>query len=132
MPGKGAKPVEIPLPGADPKTGQVVDFPLSMAGDKVMTENGGRKLPCTPGVMKGLVKQLPKATIHVTPPNSLPAHRVARVLAVFHTQARAGAVAFLPVREITMKEAKERKEAKDAVDRAFGGGTLGGLGGGKQ
>lgn len=132
MLGKGAKPVDIPLPGADPKTGQVVDFPLSVAGDKLMTANGGRKIPCTLGVMKGLVKQLPKATINVKPANSLPAHHVARVLSDLHTKAKAGAVAFLPVKEITMEEVKERKEAKDAVDRAFGGGALGGLGGGGE
>jgi hypothetical protein len=144
LPSKPAKTVSVPLPGADPKEGQVVDFPpgadpkegqvvdfpLSAGpGGKVMTENGGRKLPCTLGVMKGLVKQLPRATVHVKAPTSLPAHRVAAILSNFHNEAKAGAVAFLPVKQITMEERADRKKAKDAVDRAFSGGALGGLGG---
>ncbi len=117
----------LSLPGADPKKGQVVNFPLS-AGEagKVLTENGGRKVACTTGVMKGLVKQLPKATVNVTPDNKMSAAQAIKVLDALINEAKAAGVAYMPIVELSVKDTEDRKKTEDALDRAFGGGALGG------
>jgi hypothetical protein len=120
--------VPLKLPGAEAK-GQVVDLPLFAGKGMAQTENGGRKMNCSPGLLKGLVKQLPKATVQVKAGPKLPATQVVGVLKGLG-DAKAAAVAYLPVKEITPKEMADRKESKDAVDRAFGG--LGRALGGKK
>lgn len=128
VPGRPDAHIMISLPGADPGAGEVVDLPLSLgANGAVMTENGGQKVECTQGLMKGLVKQLPKATIFVKPDLRLPAVRAVGILRALKDDAGAAAIAYLPVKQITVQEAAGREEAKSAVDRAFEGG-LGGLG----
>ncbi len=129
LPGAAKKTLSLSLPGADPSVGKVVDFPLlEGAKGELLTENGGRKMPCSDAVLQGLVKQQPEATIHVIAPTSLPAHGIAKLL-VSLEEAKAHAIAYLPVKEITKEEAVDRQKAKDAVDRAFGGALGGALGG---
>lgn len=126
--GVGKASVELPdrqivtlnLPGGDPKGSEVVDLPLFAGQGVAQTENGGRKMNCTTGLLKGLVEQLPKATVSVKAEPGIPAAQVVGVLRDLQ-QAKAASVAYLPVKEITAKETVERKEAKDAVDRSFGG-----------
>ncbi|MCW8131916.1 MAG: hypothetical protein KIS92_16340 [Planctomycetota bacterium] len=128
VPGKPDAHVMLALPGADPAAGEVVDLPLTLsANGAVMTENGGQKVECTQALMKGLVKQLPKATVYVKPDLRMPAVRAVGILRALKDDAGASALAYLPVKQITAQEAAEREEAKSAVDRAFEGG-LGGLG----
>jgi hypothetical protein len=115
-----AKAVELSLPGAQ-ATGEVVDLPLSAgAEDVAMTENAGKKMRCTDGVVAGLVKQLPKATVQVKAPVAMPACQVTEVLGALN-RAKAAGVAYLPVTEMGAVDGASRKEAKDAVDRALGG-----------
>ena len=117
----------VALPGADPKAGTVVSFPL-YAGEagKVVTENGGRKLEVSAALAQGLVKQQPNATVSVEAAPGLSAERVIECVRLL-VAAKAAAVAFLPVQEITATEEAERKKVKAAIERAFEGG-LGGLG----
>jgi hypothetical protein len=116
----------VALHGAKSK-GDVVDFPLFPGtGSTLQTENGGRKMDVTPKLAAGLIKQLPKAVVSLKADPELSASGVVNVISIFIENNAAG-VAFMPVEEITAKEAAERKEAKDSVDRAFEGG-LGGLG----
>ncbi len=125
--GKPGNHVNLALPGADPGSGTVVPFPL-VTGEtgKAMTENGGRKIEVTAALVLGLVKQQPQATVGVQAAPDLGAERVVECLRLL-AEAKAAAVAFLPVKEITAQDAADRKLAKDAVERAFEGG-LGGLG----
>jgi len=111
--------IPLALPGAE-AAGQVVDLPLFAGKGMAQTENGGRKMNCTPALLKGLVRQLPKATVQVKADPKMPATQVVSVLKALK-DAKAAAVAYLPVKEITPKEMADRKESKDAVDRAFGG-----------
>lgn len=121
-----ASTVTLSIPGAEAKD-DVVTFPLFPGdGDDVMTENGGNKMKCTAAVVAGLVKQLPKATVEVTAPLTLPAHKVVRVLNLLD-QNKAAAVSYLPVKAPTAEDAKNRKEAKDAVDGALKG-VMGNMG----
>lgn len=123
VPGKPDAHVMLDLPGADPALGETVDLPLAAgAQGSLMTENGGRKVECTAALLQGLVKQLPKATVRVQAPASLPALKVLGILRVLSRDAKAAAVAYLPVKEITPLEAAGRKEVQDAVERAFQGG----------
>lgn len=119
--------VLLPLPGADPRHGTVVDLPLSAddAG-RATTTNAGRRLRCTPALLRGLVRQQPRATVNVRASTRLPAYIVVKVLDGLRAAGAAG-TAFLPVRRIRKRETAERKKVKDAVNRAFDGG-LGGLG----
>lgn len=126
LPTTPASTVALALPGAEAK-GDVVTLPLFPGdGDDVMTENNGTKMKCTSGVVAGLIKQLPKATIEVTAPLTMPAYKVARVLNLLD-QNKAAAVAYLPVKAPTEEDAKNRKEAKDAVDGALKG-VMGNMG----
>lgn len=128
VPGKPGAHVMLDLPGADPGTGEVVELPLFEGPDgNVQTENGGKKMACSQALMAGLVKQLPKATIYATAVPKLQAVKVLGILRALRDDARAAAVAYLPVKQLTPKETSDRKEAQDAVNRAFEGG-LGGLG----
>ena len=124
----GNRTVPLALPGAEAK-GQVVDLPLFAGKAVAQTENGGRKMDCTAALLNGLVKQLPQATVQVKAGPKVPASQVVVALKGL-ADARAAAVAYLPVKEITPKEMADRKETKDAVDRAFGG--LGRALGGKK
>jgi hypothetical protein len=118
----------LELPGADPKQGEVVPLPLFAGqGAQALTENGGQRLPCTAALLKGLVKQLPKATVSVEAHPGMPAAQVVGVLRDLG-EAKAAAVAFLPVTQATAKDETARQEAKTAVDDAL----RGGLGGGKK
>lgn len=128
VPGKPGAHIDLPLPGADPKAGAVVDFPVDGKGEKIFTRNGNRELEITQKLLEGLIKQQPQATIHVMPENNtMPALQVMRVLRMLHQDVKPAAVAYLPVQEVTAEEKAEQQEAKDAVNRAFEGG-LGGLG----
>lgn len=116
---EGASAVPLAVPGVEAQ-GEVVELPL-FAGQKVaQTENGGQRVNCTPGLVKGLVGQLPQATVRVTAEAAVPAVQVVGVLLALH-ESKAAGVAYLPLKEITAAEAANRKESKDAVDRAFGG-----------
>ena len=117
----------LALPGADPGAGTLLAFPLADGeGEKVLTENGGRKMEVTPVLAQGLVKQQPKATVALQIRNALPAVKALVAIRVLQ-EVKAAGVAFLPVKEISSTESAAQQEAKDAVDRAFQGG-LGGLG----
>ena len=121
-----ASTVTLSLPGAEAKD-DVVTLPLLPGdGDDVMTENEGNKMKCTAGVVAGMIKQLPKATVEVTAPLTLPAHKVVRVLH-FLDQSKAAAVSYLPIKAPTEEDAKNRKQAKDAVDGALKG-VMGNMG----
>jgi hypothetical protein len=121
-----ASTVLLNLPGA-PADGDVVTLPLFPGdGDDVLTENDGNKMKCTASVVAGLVKQLPKATVEVTAPVTLPAHKVVRVLSLLD-QSKAAAVAYLPIKAPSEEDAKNRKEAKEAVDNALKG-VMGNMG----
>ena len=117
--------LDFKLPGAD-TSGEVAELPLTVEKGAVMTENNGKKIPCNRKIIDGLVRQLPKATVHVTAPNDIPAFQMAGVLNDL-AQAKAAAIAFLPVHELGAVDGTTRKEAQDAVERALSGG-LGGLG----
>jgi hypothetical protein len=112
--------VALSLPGGDPAAGEVVDLPLFAGQSMAQTENGGQKMNCTAGLLKGLVGQLPGATVSLKAEPTIPAVQVVVVLRDLQ-QAKATSIAYLPVKEITARETAERKEAKDAVDRSFGG-----------
>lgn len=128
VPGKPDAHIDLPLPGADPKAGAVVDFPVAAKDDKIFTRNGNRELEITQKLLEGLIKQQPQATIHVMPEsNTTPALQVMRVLRMLHQDVKPAAVAYLPVKEVTAEEKADQQEAKDAVNRAFEGG-LGGMG----
>lgn len=127
VPGKPNAEVALPLPGADPSQGEVVKFPLFAGPQGVQTENGGKRLNVSHGLLQGLVKQMPKATVYVEAAPEMKAVAVLGVLRMLHQDVKPGAVAFLPVTDCTPEEAAKRKDAKEAVDRAFEGG-LGGLG----
>lgn len=116
--------IALELPGADPGQGETVALPLFAGAGQPLTENAGQRLPCTPVVLKGLVKQLPKATVSVEAQPSVPAAQVAAVLRDLRA-AQAAAVAFLPVTQVSGKEVSDRQEAQNAVDDALRGG-LGG------
>jgi hypothetical protein len=118
--------VKLSMPGAE-ASGDVATLPLLPGdGDDVLTENDGNKMKCTSALVAGMVKQLPKATIEVTAPLSLPAHKVVRVLN-FLNENKAAAVSYLPFKAPTEEDAKNRKEAKDAVDGALRG-VMGNMG----
>lgn len=128
VPGKPDAHIDLPLPGADPKAGAVVDFPVAAKADKIFTRNGNREMEITQKLLEGLIKQQPQATIHVVPEsNTTPALQVTRVLRMLHQDVKPAAVACLPVKDVTAEEKADQQEAKDAVNRAFEGG-LGGLG----
>lgn len=128
VPGKPDAHIDLPLPGADPKAGAVVDFPVAAKDGKVFTRNGNRELEITHKLLEGLVKQQPQATLHVVPESNItPALQVMGVLRMLHQDVKPAAVAYLPVKEVTAEEKADQQEAKDAVNRAFEGG-LGGLG----
>lgn len=114
------KVVALALPGGDPKAGNVVELPLFAGQGVAQTENSGRKMNCTAELLKGLVGQLPNATVSVLAEPAIPALQVVGVLRELQA-ARAASIAYLPVKEITAREQSELKEAKDAVDRSFGG-----------
>jgi hypothetical protein len=122
MPGQSTVPLE--LPGADPGQGETVALPLFAGAGQPLTGNAGQRLACTPAVLRGLVKQLPKATVSVEAQPTMPAVQVAAVLRDLR-EAEAAAVAFLPVKQVSEKEVSDRQEAKNAVDDALRGG-LGG------
>ena len=117
----------LTLPGSKDKGGEVIDFVLFPGtGTTLQTENGGKKMDVTLKLAAGLVRQLPKAVVNLKANTELSATGMVNVIGNFE-EAKAAGIAFLPIEEITAKEAAERKEAKDSVDRAFEGG-LGGLG----
>jgi biopolymer transport protein ExbD len=107
----------LKLPGADPKEGQVVSFPIQADGK---TAKGGSTHEVNDKLVKGLVAQLPNATVNVTAEPTVPAHHV---FSAIQTLQRNGAkkVAFMPLVKATEHEKAQRQEASDAVDRAFGG-----------
>lgn len=124
------EPVTVALPGADAGEGLIVPLPLKIAANGLFcVVNRGRELECTSDLLRGLVKQQPKAVIELGAEPSLPANKVVVVIHQLRDLGAAG-VAFLPVRKISAADVADQKEAKDAVERAFKGG-LGGLGGGK-
>lgn len=123
---KGGAAATLALPGAEAK-GDTVELPLSTGtGDELLTENGGKKIPCNAAAIASLIKQQPKAVIVVKAGTDLPANKVVRVLALLK-QNNANA-SFLGLRAATAEEAATRNEAKDAVDKALQG-AMGGMGG---
>lgn len=128
VPGKPDAHVILDLPGADPAAGEHVDLPLTeVKSGELLTENAGKKVPCTVALLQGLVKQLPKSTVVVNAATACSANKVIGILRALRDDAKAAAIAYLPIKQITPEEATNREEAKSAVDRAFEGG-LGGLG----
>jgi hypothetical protein len=112
--------IALDLPGADSGNGEVVDLQLlDGEGAVVLTENEGQKFPVNAELVKGLLAQLPTATVAIHAPDKISAGKVATVLGLLADQ-RAAGVAFLPLKDLATHRVVETKKPKDGEERAAG------------
>jgi len=111
---------ELALPGADATVGASVELPV-YSGEKILTENGGKKMELTAALLQSLVKQQPKATVSVKSSHAAQAWAALTAIRMLR-EAKAAGVAFMTVRKLTAEEIKDAQQGKDTIDRALNGG----------